>query len=831
MADPGASLGIEGVSDAVEVGRGGFAIVYRAHQPAFDRTVAVKVLNSIPDETSLQRFQREVRAMGKLSEHPAIATVLDAGTTPDGRPYLLMPFLSGGSLMDSLRAGMSYDPRAAAQLGVALSGALHAAHTEGILHRDVKPANIMVGRYGDPLLVDFGIARIAGGHETTTGVVTATLSHAAPELLDGHAPSVASDVYALGSTLYTLVSGRPPFSVEGDESVVPLIARIMSNPVPPLPGEAAESGLQAVLERAMAKDPADRHPTAAALGEALAAVVRGDAPADPPPPLPTDRPPRALPVDDPIPPVPDATTPAAAAAAEAEAAETRHFTAPPSTPGADRPSRRTALLVGAAALALVVVVGLVMALRGGDDQEPADDVPTTVASITAPEDPGGGAVDAGDVPTNGVDSVELGLLQAPASTADITPNTVLQVGMEPGMATALQFDVDQPGRSIRISTLQEGEVDPIVALYRDGELVGADDDGSPDGNDVLLDLPDVPPGRYEARFAGLRDVSGALNVSLQVVETDPMDGEQTESLDEGHEVDVYRVQVQPGQARGLEVESADEVLLRAVTEQGEFLTSSSGSDVVAVDLTDEGPGTFFVYVSPLGDTASYTARPLITNAASSPVAPGLEVDALPTLDQAGREVEAAPTIAVDLADGEVVAIPFSNSDEDGVLHVVTRSTDVDTLLLLHGPDGALLAASDDEGGGDSGTDSVIDFPLDVGDHTLLLTSFDRVTGGTVDVTFAVVPPRPLDAGGGEIERPDLPQVYELAVGPGMPPPDRIQVQAGFDLTLRLLDEDGGIVDVTDTGGNPPIETAALPQGEYVLVVTADEPGSYVLAVS
>ena len=841
------TLGIEGISDAVEVGRGGFAIVYRAEQPAFDRTVAVKVLNSVPDETSLQRFQREVRAMGKLSEHPAIATVLDAGATADGRPYLLMPFFSGGSLMDALKTGMTYGAQEAAEIGMSLAGALEAAHAEGILHRDVKPANVMLGRYGDPLLVDFGIARIAGGHETTTGVVTATLSHAAPELLDGHAPSVASDVYALGSTLFTLVAGRPPFSVEGDESVVPLIARIMSTPVPRLPGAAADSGLQAVLERAMAKDPEERHSSAAALGQELERVARGQAPLAPAPPLAgVERPVRALPVDDPAPPVPDLpdgspddappTTPPAAPETTSDAGETRRFTSDPTAAPA---STRTPLLVGGAVVLALVVVGLVVALTGGSD-DPADEVAgTEAAQATDAADGGdggdGGAtatpVEAGDALLVGVDSQELALLGVVDSRAEIEPNTVLQIGVEPGQTTALTFEVTEAGRSLRISTAQEADVDPIVGLYRDGVLVSADDDSSGFGNDVLLDLPVVEPGSYEARFAGLTDIAGAVNVALQLVETEPLDGPQQESFEDIHEVDVYAVEVQPGQARGLRVDSTEGLSLRAVGADGAFLDSNSGNGELLMDLTAFGPGTVHVVVGPTADTASYTIEPLTGVDQDVPaVSSAFDGQDLPTPADATREVEATGRQTIDLAVGEVVAMPFPNSDEDGFLHVVARSTDLDAAMLLYDAEGALLAASDDEGGGDSGTDALIDLTLAAGDHTLLLTSFGGDGGGPLEVFFAVVPPRPLEGGQYELDRPDVPQVFELAVRPGDPPPDRIQVQAGRDLQLRLLDEQGGVVDVTDTGGNPPVETAGLPVGEYFLVVTGDRPGPFDLVV-
>ncbi len=160
-------LHADGFEDAQEIGRGGFGIVYRCVQPSLDRTVAVKVLTSDLDPDNLERFLREQRAMGRLSGHPNIVTILQVGTTGSGHPYLVMQLHSRGSLESLIRSEGPLDWQSVLHLGVKLCGALEVAHRTGIVHRDVKPANVLLTDYGEPQLTDFGIARIPGGFETT----------------------------------------------------------------------------------------------------------------------------------------------------------------------------------------------------------------------------------------------------------------------------------------------------------------------------------------------------------------------------------------------------------------------------------------------------------------------------------------------------------------------------------------------------------------------------------------------------------------------------------------------------------------------------------------
>ena len=262
-------LEVPGVRLERLIGRGASSTVYLGTQQRFGRKVAVKVLERTPvPADSEDRFRTECRTLGQLSEHPSIVTVLDGDRLADGTPYLVLAYLPGGTLADRVRREGPSSPADVARTGVRLAGALESAHRLGIVHGDVKPQNVMWTPTGDPALVDFGVARPVAGGSGSPAMVTP--AHAAPELLDGAAPSVASDVYGLASTLYEALTGSAP--VRDDET-----------------HHAEEGGLDgapemlaATLLAALDPDPSARPPTAAALGEALRAaeVAAGDVPTD-----------------------------------------------------------------------------------------------------------------------------------------------------------------------------------------------------------------------------------------------------------------------------------------------------------------------------------------------------------------------------------------------------------------------------------------------------------------------------------------------------------------------------------------------------------------------
>lgn len=265
-------LGIPGYCDAYELTRGGFATIYRARQATFEREVAIKLLSGAVDETSVRRFRRECAAIGALSGHGNIVTVYDAGTTDDGRPYIVMELVHGGSLADQVAQRGVLDIPDVLDLGVRIAGAVESAHRAGILHRDLKPENILLSKLGEPKVADFGLAQFPGTDSSTSQGLTGTILHAAPEVLAGAGPSIASDIYSLASTLFTLLSGPSPFDRVGDVSLVSIVSRIANDPPPDLRPRGVPDELCQVLEQGLAKAPADRQHDMAQVGRQLQAV-------------------------------------------------------------------------------------------------------------------------------------------------------------------------------------------------------------------------------------------------------------------------------------------------------------------------------------------------------------------------------------------------------------------------------------------------------------------------------------------------------------------------------------------------------------------------------
>jgi serine/threonine-protein kinase PknK len=272
IPDIPAELRDAGLEDAAEIGRGGFGVVYRCAQPLLDRAVAVKVLTADLDPENLDRFLREQHAMGRLSGHPNIVTILQVGTTNTGRPFIVMPYHAKNSLEALIRAHGPLEWHETLRIGVKLAGALEAAHQAGILHRDVKPGNVLLSEYGEPELTDFGIARITGGFQTATGVITGSPAFTAPEVLEGTTPTTASDVYSLGATLFCALTGHAAFERQSGEKVIAQFLRITSQPIPDLRERGFPADVAEVIERAMAREPAARPASAASFGEELREV-------------------------------------------------------------------------------------------------------------------------------------------------------------------------------------------------------------------------------------------------------------------------------------------------------------------------------------------------------------------------------------------------------------------------------------------------------------------------------------------------------------------------------------------------------------------------------
>ena len=260
------SLGYD-VSD--ELGRGGFGVVYRARDLSLHRTVAIKVLETALDDEGRARFDRERQTTGLLSPHPFVVTVYATGYTDSGLPYIVMEDLAGGTLAARLRSLGKLPLHEALDVGVRMASALDAAHRLGILHRDVKPENILLSTYGEPKLADFGISTLPGAFQTRSGIVTASPLHAAPEVLEGERATVQSDVYSLASTLYALLSGKAPFQGDADEHPYALVHRVNTKAAPKLRAAGVPDAVARVVERALAKRPDLRPPSAEAFAASL----------------------------------------------------------------------------------------------------------------------------------------------------------------------------------------------------------------------------------------------------------------------------------------------------------------------------------------------------------------------------------------------------------------------------------------------------------------------------------------------------------------------------------------------------------------------------------
>ncbi|WP_139977853.1 serine/threonine-protein kinase [Nocardioides litoris] len=429
---------LPGYADLEEIGRGGDSVVYRAREVALGREVAIKVLSldTAGDPARAARFAREIEITVQLGrQHPNIVTVLATGTTASGRPAVVMDFFDLGTLHDRLRAHGPLAPEEVGRIGEVLADALSFAHERGVLHRDVKPQNVLV-LPTSWVLADFGIARLVDA-EHTSSAETFTYRHAAPQILDGHPPTAADDIWSLGSTLFTLLDGRPPFASDDpdDDSALAYLRRARTEEPRPLQVPGAER-VAPVIMRCLSKDVAARWTSAAELRDALHALRAsawepsgaGSPGAATAAPLTLDKPPTPDPVPSAHTPTPTPTreqtptplqAPSAADAAPAEPApvalsavshELRgHDAAPtgtglpdptgpppdaarPAAPGPEAPAdeaprrRRLPLVLGAVALALGLVLGVVgAALRGGGDPVP---VARTLGPTTTVVDPG-----------------------------------------------------------------------------------------------------------------------------------------------------------------------------------------------------------------------------------------------------------------------------------------------------------------------------------------------------------------------------------------------------------------------------------------------------------
>ncbi|HET7869981.1 MAG TPA: protein kinase [Actinomycetota bacterium] len=337
------------------IGSGGMGTVWEAEDETLGRPVAVKVLSEslAAGERAVRRFEREAKAAARLSG-PYIAAVYDFGRS-EGRPYIVMELVSGETLADRLAREGPLPPQEASRIAAQVAEALEEAHAAGIVHRDVKPGNVMLTPTGDVRVMDFGIAAAAWAERvTTSGLVLGTPSYLAPEQAKSEKTTPASDVYALGAMLYEMVAGRPPFVAETPVAVA--LAHIRDDPLPlDQVAEGVPPNLASASMAALAKDPTERPPSAAA----FTSMLRGpnptlasiDAPKEATPLAPAAGPEETTPL---APAGPEETTPLAPVALGPE--ETIPLS--PVRPHGDR--RRIVIPVALIAGVLLLILAIVM---------------------------------------------------------------------------------------------------------------------------------------------------------------------------------------------------------------------------------------------------------------------------------------------------------------------------------------------------------------------------------------------------------------------------------------------------------------------------------------
>ena len=257
------------------LGSGGMAEVYLAHDEVLDREVALKILRGqyADDEEFVERFRREAQSAAGLS-HPNIVSIYDRGRSEDGAYYIAMEYVPRGTLKDRISRDGALEPGMAAGVALQIADALQAAHESGVIHRDIKPQNVLITKTGDIKVTDFGIARATSSPLTATSAVLGTAGYMSPEQAMGEPVGQGSDLYSLGVILYEMLTGDIPFRAESP--IAQAMMHVNERPRSPrgVNPEVPEP-LDALTLKLLAKDPEDRYPSATALANDLERIRTG----------------------------------------------------------------------------------------------------------------------------------------------------------------------------------------------------------------------------------------------------------------------------------------------------------------------------------------------------------------------------------------------------------------------------------------------------------------------------------------------------------------------------------------------------------------------------
>ena len=460
-APPGPIL--PGYTIVRQLGSGGAADVYLARQDDLDRDVAIKVLRrDVDDPKQWRRFQREAHTIARLSSHPHVVTVHTAGRADTGQPYLVTEFLDRGSLGDVVAAEGPLSPVRAASVGVAVADALTAAHGLGILHRDVKPGNVLLAYDGRVKLGDFGIARLLEAQAVTiTDVIAFTPEHVAPELLRNEPDGPWSDVYGLASTVASALLGRPLFRMGPEERIDAFLARKVTSPPPALPAWVPPV-LGGPTVAALDPDPR-RRPSLPDLRRALEAAAAELSGATPAPPAVT---PTAL-----VPPTERLSTPDGTNAPGGHRPLLPAGGYPRGPVAVDvgrrtRPRRGLGAVIAVAVLALLALMAVAAGLFDGEDPEGAIATTATVPATTiAPTT----VAPAAAVPTTAAPTTAVPTT-VPTTRPAETPRVAPPVPVPPPAST--NPPATSPPRTTAAALLTSSEAETYLRSYYDAVAAG-----------------------------------------------------------------------------------------------------------------------------------------------------------------------------------------------------------------------------------------------------------------------------------------------------------------------------------------------------------------------